>query len=288
MNRNENRGGVPDTAGIDDVPAAPVSGTPTSSPAFSWSIPTEFVKLPSRGQFYSQDSSLYQAEQVEIKYMTAKEEDILTSKSLLKEGVALDRMLQNLLVDSNINIGEMLVGDKNALLVAARATGYGNEYQTSVACPSCKETDTFEFDISEPNVTEYESAIKFHPVEKTPNNTFLITLPMTNVVVECRLLTGQDEHAMLKEAERKLKKKIDSSPTTDWFRSITVAINGDVDPISILSFANQMPARDARFLRVIYSEIVPNIDLTQLFECTNCGYSADMEVPLNLDFFWPG
>lgn len=288
MSRNENRGGVPEVAGIDETPAAPVSAATDTSPAFSWSIPTEFVKLPSRGQFYPEGHALHQTEQVEIKYMTAKEEDILTSKSLLKEGVALDRMLQNLLVDKSVSIEDMLVGDKNALLVAARATGYGENYQTNVTCPSCSETDTFEFDISEPKVTEYEQAIEFHPVERTPSNTFMITLPMTQVNVECKLLTGKDEMRILKESERKAKKKIDSSPTTDWFRSIVVAVNGDTTPISILSFANQMPARDARFLRVIYSEIVPNIDLTQMFECTNCGYSADMEVPLGLDFFWPG
>ena len=288
MSRNQNRGGVPETVGIDETPSAPVSAATDTPPTFSWSIPTEFVKLPSRGQFYPQGHPLHQVDQVEIKYMTAKEEDILTSKSLLKEGVALDRMLQNLLIDKSVNIGDMLVGDKNALLVAARATGYGENYQTNVTCPSCSETDLFEFDISEPKFTEYEQAIEFHPVERTPNNTFLVTLPMTKVTVECKLLTGADEIRLLKESDRKAKKKIESSPTSDWFRSIAVAVNGDSEPFSVLSFASQMPARDARFLRVIYSEIVPNIDLTQMFECANCGYSADMEVPLGIDFFWPG
>tara|TARA_R100001460_G_scaffold14464_2_gene32344 strand:+ start:680 stop:1549 length:870 start_codon:yes stop_codon:yes gene_type:complete len=289
MSRNENRTGIPETVGIDDAPAAPVSAnSPQSSGGFSWSIPTEFVKLPSQGKFYPNGHPLSGVEQVEIKYMTAKEEDILTSRALLKEGIALDRMLQNLLVDKSVNLAEMLVGDKNALLVAARATGYGENYQTKVTCPSCNETDTFEFDISEPKVTPFESSIEYHNIEQTENKTFLIGLPMTQVVVECKLLTGKDEIALLKEADRKSKKKIESSPTTDWFRSVAVSINGDSDSLSLISFANQMPARDARHLRVVYSSIVPNIDLTQTFECTNCNYSADMEVPLNLDFFWPG
>lgn len=287
MSRNENRGGIPETEGIDDLPMAPATSA-SSAPAFSWSIPTEFVKLPSRGDFYPQGHTLQGIDRIEIKYMTAKEEDILTSRSLLKEGVALDRMLQNLVVDKTIDLADMLVGDKNALLVAARATGYGENYETNVTCPSCSETDVFEFDISDPNFTEFESAINHHNVQRTENNTFLILLPMTQVTVECRLLTGRDEMRILKEAERKAKKKIESSPTTDWFRSIVVSINGDTDPLSLMAFAGEMPARDARHLRIIYSEVVPNINLTQTYECPKCAHSADMEVPLNVDFFWPG
>mgnify|MGYP003630253345 CR=1 FL=1 len=287
MSRNENRGGIPETEGIDDAPMAPASSAAAAS-AFSWSIPTEFVKLPSRGDFYPQGHTLQGIDRIEIKYMTAKEEDILTSRSLLKEGVALDRMLQNLVVDKTIDLSEMLVGDKNALLVAARATGYGESYQTKVTCPSCHETDVFEFDISDPNFTEFEKAINHHEVRQTENNTFVIVLPMTKVAVECKLLTGRDELRILKESERKAKKKIESSPTTDWFRSMAVSINGDTDPLSLMAFAGEMPARDARHLRIVYSEVVPNIDLSQTYDCPKCTYSADMEVPLNVDFFWPG
>ena len=154
MSRNESRLGLDNTPTQDDTPAATTAavglGVPTSNtdaPNFSWSVPTEFVELPSQGIFYPAGHPLQNQKTVEIRYMTAKEEDILTSRSLLKEGVALDRMLQNLLVSKNININTLLVGDKNALLVAARRTGYGADYETNVTCPSCGNTDEHSFDI---------------------------------------------------------------------------------------------------------------------------------------------
>ena len=140
MSRNQNRTGLPeDVFQHQEESPAPIvtnppgtTNAPANTPAFNWATPTEFVKLPSGGIFYPEGHSLYNIEMVELRYMTAKEEDILTSRSLLKEGLALDRMLQNLLVDPSINVGDLLVGDKNALLVAARRTGYGALYETEV------------------------------------------------------------------------------------------------------------------------------------------------------------
>ena len=114
-----------------------------------------------------------------------------------------------------------------------------------------------------------------------------IKLPMTGVEVVCRLLTSADETRLLKELERKSKKKQSSASTTDAFRSYIVSVNGDDSIFTIESFVQSMPARDARFLRNVYSAIIPNIVLDQNFECSDCGYEADMEVPLGLDFFWP-
>ena len=110
---------------------------------------------------------------------------------------------------------------------------------------------------------------------------------MSNVEVECRLLTGDDETKLIKEAERKSKRKMQSSTATDAFRSFIVGVNGETNPFTIESFIQAMPARDARHLRTIYNQVLPNIDLTQQFECTECGHSAGMEVPLGVDFFWP-
>ena len=145
MSRNEDRLGLGTNPNPDQSPAPAAS---SGGPAFSWSVPTEFVELPSQGIFYPAGHPLAGQKTVEIRYMTAKEEDILTSRSLLKEGVALDRMLQNILVNSAIDISSLLVGDKNALLVAARRTGYGPEYETRVACPACDTSQEYSFDIS--------------------------------------------------------------------------------------------------------------------------------------------
>lgn len=293
MSRNENRTGFPeDFTPQDDTPTPAVAatvgaGVPQSQPTFSWSVPTEFVTLPSGGKFYPQGHPLHNKETVEIKYMTAKEEDILTSRALLKEGVALDRMLKSLLVEEGVRIGDLLIGDKNALLVAARRTGYGPEYVTSVTCPACGTTDEFEFDISDPKTNNYEQNIQDGTAGLTAEGNLLVVLPMTNATVECRMLTGDDEIRLYKEAERKAKRKAEERTMTDMFRSYIVSVNGQESPLVIESFIQAIPARDARLLRSVYSQCVPNIDLTQVYDCPNCGHTADMEVPLNTDFFWP-
>lgn len=283
MSRNDNRLGLPGNLTQDDTPVAAASAAPT----FNWSVPTEFVELPSKGIFYPAGHPLHNQTTVEIRYMTAKEEDILTSRSLLKEGVALDRMLQNVLVDTSINIDTLLVGDKNAMLVAARRTGYGADYDTNVTCPSCGTTDEHSFDISEPPCNDFLGEARNLGVVVTEEGLVQIKLPMSGVEVTCRLLTSADETRLAKEMERKAKRKMSQGVTTDSFRAYVVAVNGDESPFTIESFIQAMPARDARHLRTIYSSIVPNINLEQIYNCPNCGYEADMEVPLGIDFFWP-
>ena len=293
MSRNQDRLGLDNTPIEDNTPAATTAavgiGAPASdsSPAFNWSVPTEFVELPSRGLFYPPGHPLHQQETIEIRFMTAKEEDIITSRSLLKAGVALDRMLQNIIINKAIDVNSLLVGDKNALLVAARRTGYGPEYETNVTCPSCETQTEYAFDISNPPLNGFLETAQDLGIEVTENGIITITLPMTNVVVGCRLLNGADETKLQKETERKEKRKLGSSTTTDAFRAFIVSVNGDDSPFTVESFIQAMPARDARHLRTIYNEVVPNINLTQNFECSHCGHEADMEVPLGVDFFWP-
>jgi|21_taG_2_1085346.scaffolds.fasta_scaffold00196_4 hypothetical protein len=293
MSRNQNRTGQPDDNFLNDESPAPISavgtgtGASTDTQSFAWSVPTEFVEIPSGGRFYGPDHPLHNATNVEIKFMTAKEEDILTSRSLLKEGVALDRMLQNLLVDKTVQIDTLLVGDKNALLVAARRTGYGPDYDTNVTCPACGAHEEFSFDISNPPTNSFEQKIVEHGVTLTDNHTLLVNLPMTQATVECRMLNGADELRLYKEMERKAKRKAAGGGMTDAFRSYIISINGNPSPIAIESFIQALPARDGRLLRNVYTECIPNIDMTQHFECSNCSHTADMEVPLSADFFWP-
>ena len=132
MSRNKQR-----TAAATDAVAATAPTTPAAPASLSYVTPTEFVELPSRGQFYPADHPLHGKDVIEMRYMTAKDEDILTSPALLKKGIAIDRLLQNLVVDNNINPNNLLIGDKNAILLAARISGYGEEYPVTLQCNSC-------------------------------------------------------------------------------------------------------------------------------------------------------
>ena len=277
--------------------APPVDNSPTpkeeeqQTQGLSFSVPTEFVDLPSKGLYYPHGHPLHSVDTVEIRHMTAKEEDILASQSLIRKGIVLDRMLQSILVDKEIKVKDLLVGDKNALTIAARITGYGAEYATRVTCPACGSAQEFEFDLeihstvgAAFNREELNESID--EVEFTENNTFILTLPKSGHKVELKMLTGEDETKLQKYQNSKTKKD-DSSTLTDTLKSIIISVAGHKDRNSINGFVEVMPALDSRYLRNIYQKLVPNIDLTQEFSCNSCGHTQDLEVPVTTDFFWP-
>jgi len=254
------------------------------TPPLSFSLPTEFVDLPSKGIYYQEDHPLHQQDTMEIRYMTARDEDILTSRSLLQKGVAIDRFLQNIIVNKHIKIDSLLTGDKNALVVAARITGYGPEYKTKISCPSCGEQSDYSFDLGELPHSEDDFP---EGVEKTSHGTFIVTAPKTNVKVELKLLKSADEKTILRTIKNKKKKNIPESPLTDQLRMAIVSINGRGEPNLINLFVNSLPAFDARYLRDVYGKLMPNIDMKQNFMCPSCGAEQELEVPLTSDFFWP-
>ena len=280
---NEARTGAPPAA--DTPPEQLVSTTAEESPSpMQFTTPTEFVDLPSRGRFYPEGSSLHGKESVEIRYMTAKDEDTLTSKSLLKKGLAIDRLLQNILVDKSIRLGDMLVGDKNALVVAARISGYGNEYKTKVTCPACTTVQEYDFDLDDQEIKEGGISTN---ATATDNGTWVIDCPKSGVKVEVRLMTGADEKWLATTQANRKKNKLPESVATDQLKLMIKSVNGDEKQASINKFINSMPAQDARFVRTTYEELAPDIDLTQHFDCQECGFDMNMEVPFTTDFFWP-
>lgn len=244
--------------------------------------PTEFVELPSKGLLYPEGHPLHKQEEIELKLMTAKEEDILVNKSLLKKGVALDRMLQSIIVNKKIKLDDLLVSDKNAMIIASRISAYGAGYKVQVNCPSCNASSDYEFDLEEKEISYiYEHGRE--DVRVAENGNFLITLPKTQVEIEFRLLRGSDEKRLL-ETNKKNKGVI---PLTDQFKTFIVSANGATDRDIINRFINVMPAFDSKHLRLAYAEVLPNVDLKQYFECSECDHSQDMEVPFTVEFFWP-
>ena len=245
-------------------------------------VPTEFVDLPTKGRFYPQGHPLHMKEEVEIKLMTAKEEDILVNKSLLKKGIALDRMLQSLIVTPGVRLEDLCVGDKNALIIASRISAYGADYKVSITCPACATMQDFTFDLEEKNMKTPDD-LNFGEVTLTERGTFAFTLPKTKAVVETRLLTGRDEKKLLQNS----KKNNNEFTLTDQFKTFIVAINGVTDTNLIAQYIDVLPAYDSKYLRSNYTKMVPNVDLTQFFECSDCGHAQDMEVPFTVEFFWP-
>ena len=284
MRNNEDRLG---TKSIDgDAP--PQTREAQSGASFSFSTPTEFVELPSKGRFYPEGHPLCGKEEIEIKHMTAKDEDILTSETLIKKGMAIDRLLQNVMVDKTIDAKSMLIGDKNALIVATRITGYGSDYRTQVRCPACAKSVEQTFDLSQYSIYEAsEDDVSEDGIVIEENGTFKLTMPISKVEVGVKLMSGYDEERLNKIAEKQRKNNLPSTSLTDQLRQMIVSVNGDSSGEMISKLIEHLPARDSRYLRTTYQKVVPNIDMAQEFSCASCGHAQELEVPFTVDFFWP-
>ena len=282
MSRNKQR-----TAAATDAVAATAPTTPAAPASLSYVTPTEFVELPSRGQFYPPNHPLNGKDVIEMRYMTAKDEDILTSPALLKKGIAIDRLLQNLVVDNNINPNNLLIGDKNAILLAARISGYGEEYPVTLQCNSCGASIEHEFNLSELTLNHGIQPGEGNSVSLTDRGTFVTELPKTKFSAEFRLLTGDDE-VYLQQSLQKLKKhNLPEASATTLLKCLVVSVNGVEVPSEISNFIDNMPAQDARFLRACVQTVTPNVDMSQEVECSSCGAVTEMEVPFTSEFFWP-
>jgi hypothetical protein len=244
--------------------------------------PTEFVELPSQGK-YPEEHPLHGKETIEIRYMTAKDEDILTNRSLLKKGLALDRLIENIIVDKSINPRSLYMGDRNAIVIHARASAYGTDYKVGMTCPSCGQDSKFTFDL-----TKFET---FHghldeDVDLTDlgNGFYSCTLPVSNIVTKFRLLTGYDEVDMAKQMS---KNKDDNSTVTSQMRKYVVDFNGYKDEKTINYVIDHMVANDSKFLRFCVGLVSPDISMRQQFTCKHCAHEEEVMVPFGTEFFWP-
>ena len=235
-------------------------------------LPTETVSLPSKGLLYPENNPLSSGK-IEMKYMTAKEEDILTNQAYIADGTVFDRLFKSLIV-SDVNYDDLLVGDKNAVLVAARILGYGKDYKFSLG------EEDFEVDLSLLQDKEIDESIYTRGVNK-----FSFTLPASNITVVFKILTHKDEENIRKEIESYKKISKDTSPeVTTRLKHTIISVDGKEDKKDIRNFVdNYLLARDARALREYVRQIQPDIDLTFFPN----GNETGVNIPIGLTFFWP-
>tara|TARA_R110000824_G_scaffold6574_4_gene30338 strand:+ start:2914 stop:3666 length:753 start_codon:yes stop_codon:yes gene_type:complete len=240
-------------------------------------FPSEIIDLPSGGKIYSPDSPLASGK-LEIKYMTAKEEDILTSQNLLAKGVVIETVLDSLIVTDGVKSNDMILGDKNAVMVAARILAYGPDYQCEVMDPTTNERVTHVFNLADCPFKELD--------EELTVNEFTIKLPISKSEVTFKLLTGKEEKSIDREIDRMKKLNMVVTPqlTTRLKRAIT-AVNGDTEQGKINSFVDNMLARDSLYLRTEMTRVSPDIELKQEIEIG--GELVTVEIPMTTEFFWP-
>jgi hypothetical protein len=235
-------------------------------------VPTEVVELPSKGLIYPESNPLSSGK-IEMKYMTAREEDILTNQNYISKGIVLDELIKSLIV-SDVKYEDLIVGDKNALLVAARILGYGKEYK-------------FEWGGEEYNIdlTTIEDKPINESLFKKGVNEFDFTLPSTGTLITFKLLTGSDEKKINAELEGLKKLNKNASPELSTrLKYIITSVGGNRETKDIRFFVdNQLLARDSRALREYIKEVQPDVDLTFFPE----GSESKISIPVGLNFFWP-
>jgi hypothetical protein len=245
-------------------------------------FPTEVIDLPSKGWFYPEDNPLSSG-QLEIKYMTAREEDILTSVNLIKKGLVIDMLLQSLIVDQNINYKDILIGDKNAIMVASRILGYGKEYIVDIDDVS-GETESVTIDLT----ALKDKEIDFSKFERGKNE-FSFTLPNSKRELTFKFLTSGDEDEIEKELKSlsKLKNPIDPEMTTRLKRRIT-SVDGNSDQSNINKFVdNEFLSVDSLAFRDHISSITPDVDMNYSYVSSIDGEVKEITVPVTVQFFWP-
>lgn len=246
-------------------------------------IPVDAVPLPSRGKVYEPNHPLCNKTEVEYRAMTAREEDLLMSPALIKRGTVVVELIKSCLIDKAIDVSTLLSGDRNALMIAIRSSGYGRMYEPSYACPACEFKNDFAIDLS-------ELAIK--PLELEPVspgvNLFRFKLPKTNKVVGFKFLTGKEEEEIIAEVEmRKKRGMLQSNVVTARLARSIVEIDGNTDKGTIIKFVNFMPAADSLALREYIDQHEPGVDMTVPFVCKACDHQEEVTMPMGPSFFWP-
>ena len=252
---------------------------------FGWDIPVESVPVPSKGIVYPPNSSLHGRETLDIRAMTAREEDILTSQALIRKGTVIPTLLQSVVIDQNVSVGDMLLGDRNALMLATRITGYGPKYNVEVKCPVCSARSPYEFDLSQIPIRR----LKISPVQPGLN-LFEFVLPVTKRTVHFKFLTGKQEEELTEANNRRKSLMPDMDVTslvTSRLEAQVVSIDGVTDKTKLSAFIRKMPAYDSRTLRGFISRNEPGMDMRQEMECRKCSSVSEVEVPVGISFFWP-
>jgi len=253
---------------------------------FNWEVPVELVPVPSEGKVYPKETGLFGVQGLEIKAMTAREEDILASRALIKKGTVVSELVKACLINKNVDVGNLLVGDRDSLMVSIRITGYGTSYASTVTCPSCgMNHKDHEFNLADLEIKRLE----LNPISEGVNE-FEFTLPVSKKTVVFKFLTINDDMQLDQERERKqalFGSDYIAGTVTETLAAHIVSIDGIRDRSKINMFIGKMPALDSSQLRSYIKVHRPGLDMSTLFHCSNCNSRNRLELPMGISFFWP-
>tara|TARA_R110002020_G_scaffold306657_5_gene522608 strand:+ start:1088 stop:1984 length:897 start_codon:yes stop_codon:yes gene_type:complete len=259
----------------------PVQPTVATVNVAAYNVPTDFVDLPSEGRFYPQNHPWHNKKTIEVRFMTTKEEDIITSPSYVQRGVVFDKLIESVSVDRVLS-KTLLPGDKLAVILNCRKNAYGDEYEFKSICQNCSAVYNKTIKISEIKNLD----IDFEAYNITDRNTFVVEAPISKATVEFKLFDSEDEEYINNQIENRKKHNLPEDSVATTHRRLIVSVNGDTNPNTINSFANSLLIRDSRYLQKCYVAVKPDVNTTYEHTCEECGYDNQGGMPLGAGFFW--
>ena len=282
MSRNSQKLNTTTQKNEQAEPQIPERQIDKSNPfGLSFVVPTEDVRLPTEGKFYPSSSPLCGVESVEIKHMTAKEEDLLSGNQDSEDGNVFNTLINSLLTNKNYRAEDLLEEDKMAILLSARTTGYGRHYTAEVTCDECGATTEYDFDLTKISFTEPENKVDFQP----DTGTYKIILPVCELEAEVRILTDREKSILEKEKKKKKGLNIPFNMTVATVAKMLVSVNGTSDRDALTKLVDILPAADAKKILNFNNNIFPKISTKQEITCNSCGAQSEREVPLTWAFF---
>ena len=242
---------------------------------------TEIISLPSQGKCYPETNPLSSGN-IELKYMTAREEEILTSQSLIKKGVVLDKLFEAIIVDKKVNPDDILLGDKNAIMLATRILGYGPEYKIQIQT-STGENETINVDLGKVQTKDIDFS------KLTSDNRYTFKTSTGNVLI-FKLLTHGDEKRIDADvnAMKRLSKDSMGGELTTRYRYMIVSVDGNEDTKSITDFINnKFLSKDTKAFREHLKVIQPDIKMEFDYTDPETGETEVRSIPMGVNFFWP-
>ena len=257
-----------------------------------YNFPTEIIELPSRGLIYPKDNPLSSGK-IELKYMTAKEEDILTTQSYIRDGSVLDKLFQSLIISNGegqpIKYTDLTVGDKNAIMISSRILGYGKDYEVEITDPFSGKKQKESIDLTQFQNKEYDGSAQI----ELNKNEFEFLLPHSKRKITFMALTETKDRKIkhdleeLKRVNKKLKDDVSKELTTR-LKTVILSVDGEYNQQKINHFVdNELFALDSRELRKYINEVTPDVDLTYEFISDETGERREINLPMDVSFFWP-
>jgi T4 bacteriophage base plate protein len=244
--------------------------------------PTDVIPLATKGWFYPEGHPLASGE-IELKQVTAREEDILANQELIKKGKVLDKLMESVIVNKAIKIEDILIPDKNAIFIAIRRLAYGDTYSVSITCPECGKKHVIDVDLSKLDYKPF----KFEEHSRGQNN-FTFKLP-SGTVLTYKLLNAVDEQSI--DAELTQLKKIskeNSQELTTRLKYVITSVDGNPDRAGVRRFVeDRLTAKDSLALRKHMKETNPDVDMGFDYQCSECDFGRRMDVPIGASFLWP-